>query len=214
MEPVNNLPVLFSFPGLDIDETEKVTSNSSGEITCSIAEMAPKGKQQKIKASLNTDAYFGEENTMLHQMFSKEGNTPYKYLIVNVSELKAYFEAKETEFGKPAAGKPVAKLFKKELSEDFFSFVPGKKEADVIVKVEANTTEGKIVEKYDLHTAYLNCNISITNAKTNEEIYSTGITNIKGMKTGGYNMAAQDARKKAKKQIANKIIPDIRKMNF
>jgi hypothetical protein len=213
-QSVNNIPMVFSFPELDIDEKEKVTSNASGTITCSIAEMAPKGKQQKVQASLNTDFYFGEGHNLLNQMFAREGNVPYKYLILNIEDLSAYFESKEIEFGEPSGSKPISKLFKKELSEDFFSFVPDKKNADVIVKVEANTVEGKVVEQYNLHTAYVNCNISITNTRTNEEIYSTGISNVKGMKTGSYQMAAQDARKKAQKEIQEKIIPEIRKMNF
>ncbi len=213
-QPVNNLPMVFSFPELEIDESEKVNSNASGTITCSIAEMAPKGKQQKVQASLNTDFYFGEGHNLLNQMFAREGNIPYKYLVLNIADLNAFFESSETEFGKSSNSNPISKLFKKELSEDFFSFVPDKKSADVIVKVEANTTEGKVVEKYNLHTAYVNCNISITNAKTNEEVYSTGISNVKGMKTGSYKMAAQDAREKAQKEIQEKIIPEIRKINF
>jgi hypothetical protein len=214
MQPVANLPVVFSFPELQIDQTEKATSNASGQITCSIADMAPKGKQQKIRVSLNTDVYFGEGHSLLNQMFAREGNIPYKHLIVNIADLNAYFEASETEFGKPSTSKPMAKIFKKELSEDFFSFVEDKSKADVIVKVEANTVEGKIMEKYNLHTAYINCNISIKNARSNEEVYSTGLSNIKGMKTGSYNLAAQDARDKAAKEIQNKIIPEIRRMKF
>jgi hypothetical protein len=147
-------------------------------------------------------------------MFSLRGSVPYDFLMLNVSELKAYFQSEETEFGKQSTGKPVTKLFKKALSEDFFSFVPDKSKADVIVKVTSNTMEGKKMENYDLHTAYLSCNISITNAQSNSEIYSTGLSDIKGMKSGGFHMAAKDAREKLKKQIEKTIISDLRKMNF
>jgi hypothetical protein len=214
--PVADLPVVFSFPELDIEKTERVHSNSSGTIKCSIAEMAPKGKQQKIKMALDTDVYFGdnEENGLLKKMFSLRGSVPYDFLILNVSELKAYFMSEETEFGKHSTGKPVTKLFKKALSEEFFSFVPEKSGADVIVKLTSNTVKGKKMNNYDLHTAYLNCNISITNAQSNTEIYSTGLSDIKGMKSGGFHMAAKDAREKLKEQIENTIITDLRKMNF
>ena len=213
---VSDLPVVFSFPELDIDKTEQVHSNSSGVITCSIAEMAPKGKQQKVKMALDTDVYFGEktQDNLLKKMFQLKGSVPYSYLILNVSELKAYLEADETEFGKTSTGKPVTNIFKKALSEHFFSFVPDKSGADVIVQITANTTEGKKMDNYDLHTAYLDCNISVTNAASNSEIYSTGLSNIKGMKGGGFNMAAKDAREKVEKQIQEQIIPDLQKMNF
>lgn len=214
-QPVNNLPVVFSFPELDIDKTESVNSNAAGELVCSIAEMAPKGERQKIKATLNTEVYFGEEKrTLLKEMFKNVSNVPHGYIVVNVSDLKAYFEATETQFGKNMPSKPIAKLFKKELSEDFFSFVDDKDNADVHIKVDANIIKGKKMDRFNLHTAYANCNISLANAKTNAEIYSTGLNNIKGMKTGSFSMAAQDARKKVEEQIRNQIIPDIRKINF
>jgi len=215
-KPVSDLPVVFSFPELDINKTEQVHSNSSGVITCSIAEMAPKGKQQKIKMALDTDVYFGEktQDNLLKKMFHLKGSVPYSYLILNVTELKAYLESEETEFGKISTGKPVTNIFRKALSEGFFSFVPDKSSADVIVRITANTTKGKKMDNYDLHTAYLDCNMSVTNTKTNTEIYSTGLSNIKGMKGGGFNMAAKDAREKVEKQIQEQIIPDLRKMNF
>lgn len=214
--PIADFPVTFSFPNSNIDKTEEVRSNNSGMVTCSMASMAPKGKQQKIKMALNTDIFFGKnsKNQLLNQMFASKSSIPYDYLIVNVKELKAYFESNETEFGKPASGKPVTQLFKKALSEEFFSFVPKKEKADVIVKVSANTTKGKKMNNYDLHTAYLNCNISITKTSDSAEIYSTGLNNIKGMKTGGFHMAAKDAREKAEKKIEQKIISDLRKINF
>jgi hypothetical protein len=213
---ISGLPFTFSFPGQEINKTENVQSNASGEIICSIADMAPKGKQQRILAVLNTDVYFGEASAspLLKQMFHRKGSVPYGYLTVNVADLKAYFESEETAFGKPAPGQPVTQVFKKELLENFFSFTPNKKQADVIVKVTANTVEGKKMEQYNLHTAYLNCHISIMKAQTDEEVYSTGLQNIKGMKTGSYNMAAQNAREKAEEKIQQHIIPALRQMTF
>ncbi|MFO8236400.1 MAG: LPP20 family lipoprotein [Bacteroidales bacterium] len=213
-QPIKNLSVTFSFPDLSVDTKEKTTSNSRGIINCSIAEMLPKGKQQKIKVKLNTETYFGSGKNLLTQMFAKDGNIPYQYININVSEVNAYLETNETKFGKISTNQPVAKVFKEKLSENFFSFVDNTKDADVIIKVESNTTEGKFVEKYNLYTAFINCNISITNNKTSQEIYSEGISNVKGMKTGSYKMAAQDALEKAKKEIQEKIISEIRKLNY
>ncbi|MGM0531507.1 MAG: LPP20 family lipoprotein [Bacteroidota bacterium] len=213
---IANLPFTFSFPELDVEKTENVQSNSSGEIICSIANSAPSGKQRKIKAALNTEVYFEEQTgeNLLKQMFAPQSSVPYGYLTIHVANLRAHFQAEETEFGKPASGNPVSNIIKNTLSENFFSFVPGSNEAEVIVKVTANTVEGKKMEQYDLHTAYLNCNISITNASTNEEIYSTVLQNIKGMKSGSFQQAARDARAKAQKQIQQKIIPELRQIKF
>lgn len=213
---IANLPFIFSFPELDIEKTEDVQSNSSGEIICSIANLAPSGKQRKIKAALNTQIYFGEKpgGNLLKEMFSNQGSVPYGYLTINVENMKAFFKAEETVFGKPTNGTPVSNLIKQAFSENFFSFVPGPNKAEVIINVSANTVEGKKMKKYDLHTAYVNCNISITNAGSNEEIYSTVLQNVKGMKSGSFRMAAQDAREKAKIQIQQQIIPELRQTKF
>ncbi|MCF8335823.1 MAG: LPP20 family lipoprotein [Bacteroidales bacterium] len=213
---IADLPFTFSFPELNIEKTENVHSNSSGEMICSIANRIPGGKQRKIKTVLNTQVYFGEksEKNLLNQMFRLQGSVPYGYLTINVTNLKAYFQAEETEFGKSVSENPVANIFKKALSEHYFSFVPDLDKAEVIIKVTANTKEGKKMDQYDLHTAYLNCNISITNASTNEEVYSTALQNIKGMKSGSFRMAARDAREKAQKRIQQQIIPELRQIKF
>ena len=213
---IANLPFTISFPGVDIENAEQVQSNSSGEIICSGSHGYPGGKKQKIKATLNTEVYFGEDQggNLLKQMFNHQGSIPYGYITVDVAELRAYYNVEETEFGKPAHGKPVSGLIKKALSENFFSFVPNPDQADVIIKVSADTVEGKKLDNYDLHTAYLNCNISIVNAATSEEVYSTVLQNIKGMKSGSFSMAAMDAREKAKTKIEQQIIPELRQIQF
>lgn len=212
--PIKNLPVKCLIPEPTVDKKELVNSNSSGLIHCTIAEMLPKGKKQKVEVKLNTDTYFGTEKNILNTMFSREGNVPYQYITISVTDVSAYLETTETELGQLSSSQPVSKLVKKELAENFFSFTESKDKADVIIKIEANTTEGKFVEKYDLYTAYVNCNLSITNAQTMREVFSKRIHGIKGMKTGGYQMAAQDALKKAEKEIQQKIIPEIRKLSF
>ncbi|MFP4041470.1 MAG: LPP20 family lipoprotein [Bacteroidales bacterium] len=213
-QPIKNLPVKCLIPDPSIDKSELVNSNSSGLIHCTIAEMLPKGEKQKVEVKLNTDTYFGNGKNILNKMFSREGNVPYQYITISVSDVSAFLETTETEFGKLSSGQPVSKVVKKELAENFFSFVESKDKADAIIKIEANTTEGKFVDKYDLYTAYINCNVSITNAQTMREVFSKRIPDIKGMKTGSYQMAAQDALEKAEKEIQQKIIPEIRKLSF
>jgi len=215
-QPVEDLPFTFSLPDLKIEQTESVQSNASGNITCNIAEMAPKGKQQRIKATLNTDVYFGEnsEGNILPRLFDAEGSLPFGYLTVQVRELQAYFEAQEQSFGRSGSSHPVTDIFRQALTKNFFSLVEDRSKADVVIQVEANTSKGKFMEQYNLYTAYLSCNISVFNANKQTKVYSTGLHNIKGMKTGGYDMAARDAQSKAKEQIQQKIIPELRTIKF
>ena len=60
----------------------------------------------------------------------------------------------------------------------------------------------------------MNCNISITNANSEMEIYNDVLNNVKGIKSGSFEIAAQDAISKAELKIKSEIIPNIRKINL
>ena len=213
---VSNVPITFSFPDLNINETENVISLNNGKTECTIANMAPKGRTQIIKAELNTDIYLGEDSpdNLLKNLFSDRGNKPYGNLNIVVKELFAYLESEEFFLGNINSNQPITKLFKEELSENFFSFTNDKENADVVIRIKSSVVEGTKLDKHNLHTAFLNCNISITNANSEMEIYNDVINNVKGIQSGSFEIAAQDAISKAELKIKNEIIPNIRKINL
>ncbi len=213
---ISNLPIIFSFPDLNINETENVISLNSGKAECTIANMAPKGRTQIIKAELNTDVYFGENapDNLLKNLFNERGNKPYGNLNIVVKEIFAYLESQEIFLGNINSNQPITKLFKEELSENFFSFTNDKEIADVFIKINSEVVKGTKLDKHNLHTAFLNCNISITNANSEMEIYNDVINNVKGIKSGSFEIAAQDAISKAELKIKNELIPNIRKINL
>ena len=211
-ENLKNIPIIFSFPDLEIDIRERVLSKSTGTVECSIANKAPKGKKQIIKAALDIDYYFGQDapDNLLKQMFTDRKTFPNAYLIFEVKELFAYLESEEFMFGEPDNKMPVTNIFKSALSENFFSFTENKERADVLIKIKSSVIEGDKLSQYNLHTAFLDCSISIKNIKTGMEIFTKNLSAIKGMKSGSYNNAANDAINKTKEKIINEIIPEIR----
>lgn len=213
---LNGMPIIFYFPELEIDALEKVISKNNGDARCTIANMAPKGRTQTIKAELDIDNYFGSDapENFLKQMFTERGTIPYGNIIVEVNELFAYLESEELIFEKSSARKPVTNIFKTELSENFFSFTKNKETAKVLIKIKSSIIEGEKLGQYNLHTAYLDCNISISNLDSGIEIFNDGFNNLKGMKSGSFNNAAENAIEKAKEKIKNEIIPVIRKINL
>jgi len=209
---LKNIPIIFSFPYLEIDARERVLSKSSGTAECSIANKAPKGKKQIIKAALDIDYYFGQDapDNFLKQMFTERETLPNANLIFEVKELFAYLESEEFMFGKPDNKMPVTNILKSVLSENFFSFTESRESADVLIKIKSSVTKGDKLEQYNLHTAFLDCSISIKNLKTGMDIFTKNFSAIKGMKSGSYNNAANDAINKTKEKIINEIIPEIR----
>ncbi len=213
---ISNLPITFSFPDSEIEETENVISLNNGKAECSIASMAPKGRTQIIKAELNTDKFLGEDGpeNLLKRIFNERGIKPYGNINVEVNEIIAYLESQEMFLGNYDFNRPITRLLEQELSKNFFSFIKDEEAADVIVRIESEVTAGTKLNKHNLHTSFLNCNIRIIETSSEIEIYNESIQDIKGMKSGSFEIAAKDAIKKAEQKIKNKIIPNIRKINL
>lgn len=213
---ISNIPLIFYFPDSDINETEKVHSLNNGKAVCSIASMAPKGKTQIIRAELNTDVYFGPDSpdNLLKNIFSRRNIRPYGNINVVVKEIIAYLESQEMFLGDYDYNNPITRLFEQELSRNFFSFTKDKEQADVIVRIDSEVTKGEKLNKYNLHTSFLNCNIRIIKTGTELEIYNESLHDIKGMKSGSFDIAAKDAIEKAENKIKNSIIPSIRRINL
>ena len=213
---ISNIPIIFSFPDLDINKIEKVVSLNNGKAECTIANMAPKGRTQIIRAELNTDIYFGNDSpdNILKKLFSEHENKPYGNLNVVVKELIAYLESEEILLGSINSNKPITKIFKEKLSENFFSFTNERETADVFIKISALVSKGEKLEKHNLHTSFLDCEISITRIQDDIEIFNEKINNLKGIKSGSFETAAKDAIAKASEKIKTNIIPEIRKINL
>lgn len=213
---IGNVPIIFSFPDLNISKEEVVLSRSNGLAECTIASLAPKGKNQIIKAEFNIDSYFAEtiDDNILKNIVLGNIIRPYTNLNIEVKELFAYLESEEKLWGNRNTVEPITQFFKEELSENFFSFTPDKEKADVIIKISAELIKGTKLDKHNLHTAFLNCSISIKDLKNNLVIFNDGLSNIKGIKSGSFESAAEDAFKKGKNKINTDIIPSIRKIKL
>jgi LPP20 lipoprotein len=213
---VSNLPITFSFADLNLKDTENVVSLNNGKAECTIANMASKGRTQIIKAELNTDIYLGKDSpdNLLKILLNESGVKPYGNINIVVKEIFAYLESQEMFMGNYNFNHPITRLFEQELSENFFSFTKEKEGADVIIRIKSEVVEGVKLDKHNLHTSFLNCNIRIIKTDSELEIYNESLQNIKGMKSGSFKLAGQDAIAKAEKEIKNKIIPNIRKINL
>ena len=213
---LSNIPITFSFQDELINETENVISLNTGKAECSIATMASKGKTQIIKAELNTDIYFGEDDAdnILKNLFEERGTKPFGNLNIVVKELFAYLESAEIVLGDKNSTQSLTNLFKDELSKNFFSFTNDIEKADVIIKINSTIKKGTKLDNHNLHTVFLNCDISIKNLKTDLIIFNESFNNIKGIRPGSFESASQDAILKAEQKIKNEIIPNIRKINL
>jgi len=203
---LSNVPIKFSYANYD----EEVISNSSGIAECTKAYLLPKGKNQIVKAEFDIDKYFLEttDDNLLKNIVLQNTIRPYSNIHIEVKELFAYIDSREMLFGYQQRVQPITQIITEELSKSYFSFV-NKENSEIIIKIDSKIIKGTKLDKHNLHTAFLNCNISIIDVK-NKIVIFNDVFNIKGMASGGFDAAAKDAIKKAKKEIDSKLIANVR----
>ena len=211
---ISNVPVKFSLPNVRLPKQEDALTNSKGIAELKIRNSIQKGKNPVIKAEFDIESYFNEtsDDNILKNIVLRNSIYPYTNINIEVKELFAYLESEENNPGDQNSVQYITQIYTEELS-NFFSFTNDKEQADVIIKIESTITKGANLEKYNLHTVFLNSNISIINVKNNLTIFNDAI-NIKGMGSGSYRIAAKDAMLKARKQINNEVVPKIRKIKL
>ncbi len=210
-----NVPIVFSYTKHQLSGIEEVITNREGIAECTKANRVPKGKNQILKAEFNIDSYFKEssEDNILKNIVLQNIIRPQNNIYIEVKELFAYLESDESIFGNQAMVQPITQILEEELSKNYFSFTDSKENADIIIKIESKIVKGTKIDKHNLHTAFLNCNISIINVKNNLVIFND-LINEKGMASGSYNAAAKNAIKKAKDDINIKLLPNIRNIKI
>lgn len=212
---LDNVPVLFSYAKHKLTGIEEVITDSKGVAECTKANMVPKGKNQIIKAKFNIDSYFKEttEDNILKNIVLENNIRPQNNIHIEVKELFAYLDSDEKIFGTHNTVQPITQILEEELSKNYFSFTSSKENADIIIKIESKIVKGTKLDKHNLHTAFLNCNISIINVKNNLVIFND-LINEKGMASGSFKSAAKNAIKKAKNDITIKLLPNIRNIKI
>lgn len=214
--PVSNLPLRFSFAKSKSSLNELIITNQKGEAILSTAKVTSKGKLQQIKAVLDVETMMGdiEKDNFSRQLFAFESNLPDCRIMVEVEGKKAFMIMEEWDFDSLSKRKTIGNGFKKELAEKMFSFTDNKEKADVTVRISSRTSKGAYLEKNDLYLVYVDCEISITDNKTEAEIFSNGFTNLKGMQIRDYENALKDAQQKALQKISSEIIPEMNNIEF
>lgn len=213
---IESVPLVFSINEQSLKKKQTIVSSEKGYAECTLASYLSKGDNQQIKVEIDLDYYFGDDNeeNILKTVFLERGTKPYSYLNIEVKELFAYLESEEIIFESETNTNQISQIYKRELSESFFSFTKDLEKADVVIKINSTIRKGTKLDNHNLHTVFLNSNITIKDLKTDLIIFTEGFENLKGMKSGSFDEAAQDVILKAQKKINNIVIPNIRKINI
>ena len=103
--------------------------------------------------------------------------------------------------------KTLEPIVKEILAEKGYNFVDNEKDADFVIKINANTTTGSQYE--GIYFAFLDANLSVIDSTSGEEIYKSHLDQVKG---GGSNYVK--AGKKAYMLGAKKLKEVIKGSSF
>ncbi len=213
-----NLPISFAFTKGDGVISPSATTNYEGEATCSLSRLTSHIKRQQIRAQLNINALLDPDEAIakIQKAFLPIETLPETTFTIEMKRSKAFIEIDETRFTETTNGSYLANNIRAELNQNFFTFTDNLNEADFKIKIKVAFIEGgtKPNSSYTVYIVYGNVNLSITATKTNEEIFSNGVSDIKGMRAGSYDQAVKDAIQKCSDNFEKQIIPQLEQLEM
>ncbi|MRT92296.1 LPP20 family lipoprotein [Ancylomarina sp. 16SWW S1-10-2] len=217
-KPLINLPLAFNFITGDGILNKNVYTDEFGYASSQLSRVTSKQSLQKIEASLDLSSILKPDDVdyELKKIFLTPELAPKCSIILNVERLKAYMTFSEKIFGEDSKRSILKNAIKKELSENYFSFIEDKDSANVILDVKTNVVKGEIKEgrNYKVHIVYLDCFFSLTDVKSGFEIFNDAIYEVKGMKPISYDYAVKEAYDQAVEEIHNTIVPKLNQLDL
>lgn len=198
IEPIQNFPIIVT----EVENGKllcKAKTNEKGIAECFLPPIETAKKNIAVQVSLDIESYFNVEENSVYFGIAKIQN-PLKPLVENIEVAKPtiYVESDEKSYGKSIDIKTLEPTVKEVFSEKSYNFVDKKELADLIIKIDANTTTATTYQ--GIKFAYLDINLAIIENASGEELMKTHFDQIKG---GGANQFK--AAKKAYMLGAEKI---------
>ncbi len=202
--PIANLPLHYNFFKGEGELIEYDKTAVNGLASCRISNIFSPDKMQVIKAELAMDKLVtrDELNPIIREIL-KSLTIPSANVLLNVSGPQVFVESVELNFGSPLDVNYIEPKLKEKLSENGYSFVEMKSDADYVMIIEAQSRKGSTI--YNMCSAYVDVTISVMDMSTFEEIYKNTFSNVKGINTD-MDKAGLAAFDNAAKQISAEII--------
>lgn len=217
--PLANLPLTFHFSKGEGELSTIGNTNRKGHTTCDLQRLISKRKSQEITAIFDTGKLFESEDSetkILLNAFFHDELLPSTAFNIDVQKSLAYINMNEMVFGDNTSVKTFSNMMRAELAQSYFNMTKNKEDADFTVEINSEFVAGdeKKGKGYSLFIVFVEFHMSITDNKTQMEIFADGFSGVKGMQPGSFEHALKNAREKAKHKIVNEILPKMEKVNL
>lgn len=202
---IEGMPLIYHYSHGILRPKYGVT-DKEGKAYSSISKIKKRNDKQKFKVTVDFSTLFlkGKEADEFTEKLFKQFTAPFSEVSIQVSAPTVLVSSVEKLYGKPVKDKPLLVAVKEALFKKGFRLVSSRREADLLIKVNANTIKG--TNTNGLHNSILAGFVSITDAATKKEVYSEELVDIKGVK-GDFNAAGLNAYLKASIRLKDRSIP-------
>lgn len=204
-KPVSRIPVYINFQKGKGDITPFVECDTSGVARTAVTKISSAEKMQTIGAVVDLSRSVFDTASVLYKWVCKNIVVPKTSVQISVSALTVALESNEMLFDKALDVKYIEPAIKKALADSNISFVTVKEKPDCLFSISAKARKGSTL--HDLCVAFVDLTFSITNPETGEELYKTGLNNLKGIQLD-YDRAALKAYEAAAAALV-KSAPEI-----
>ena len=201
---ISQIPVKFTYSEGMIRPREGV-SGVNGLVYTEIRKITSANNLQSVTAEIDFQAMIlGKKRPdEIEKLIFAEIKPQKTAIQLSVSAPYIYVYSIEKSLGK-GKGSSLKTAFINQATELGFRIAKYKKNADLNVYIESNTTQAGV--NYGLNNVYLNATIKVINVKDDKVVYQDKLTNIKGV-SDSYQKASTAAYGKGKEQITKKIVP-------
>lgn len=217
--PLSGFPLTFHFSKGEGILAPQAKTNGNGYAGVSITRLISKRKMQEITATFDFSHVTDKEDAELKdllQIFFPVKQMPGTFIALEVQKSKAYLITEEKVFGEIDDKGAFSSMIKTQLNNDFFTFTNNIEESDFVVKITSNFVAGdsRKGQGYEVFLVFGDFSISITDTRSQTEIFADHLSGIRGMKPGNYEYALKDSRQKLMEQFKKDIEPRLEQVNM
>lgn len=201
------VPLTLKANQTKFDYGNSAETDQNGVATFSLNKILAKDPIQQVKIMVDIATIIKTDslNGLLKSVLTSIDAPSTNFRLV-VEPIKIYTNSQEQILGKTLEFNIIEPLLKRKLVESGCNFVSDRKNADYEVKIVANTTDlgtiwGKMLQ------ANINMDISIVDARNNQEIYKNALKDIKGYQLTAEN-ASKDAYNNMLSNFWDKVYPE------
>ncbi len=205
---ISNLPLVFSFTRGSGDLVDKVLTDDHGKGKCRVSKIKAVDQIQMVEVTLDINGIISLSDALPIVRGIVNGfPLPGTQIELNVSGITAYISSTETHFAGKLDVLSIEPELKKELSENGFSFVDNKPEADYNITIKAHSRQGSEIMG-GMYSSFVDVSIFVYDNLSGSELYKRSLHNIKGIDLN-YDKAGRKAFANAGKQVRNEIVSDL-----